>query len=80
MSDARQWTDAEECEISDSLPATPSNRFYIRMNGSDIRIAFMERSLSEKKQYARSAVLLSPDTARALRDMLCRLMPQEIEQ
>lgn len=80
MNDARQWTDAEECEISESLPATPANRFYIRVNGSDLRVAFMERSLSGRKQYARSAVLLSPDTARALRDMLCRLMPLEIKQ
>lgn len=71
----REWTDLEEQEVGDVIPATPCNRFYLRPTAQGLRIAFMERSASGKKQHGRSAVLLSVATATQLRDMLSRFLP-----
>ncbi len=53
----------------------PVQSLLSRSTAQGLRIAFMERSASGKKQHGRSAVLLNVATATQLRDMLSQFLP-----
>ena len=53
-------------------PAAHSNRFYIIVQPSGLRIAFMEAFKPMVEPVFRSAVLMSYEDALALRDLLTR--------
>ena len=72
----KQWTPEEEREIADSASAVLVNRFWLESfpDGS-VRLMFMERSSSGRRQYPRCAVIMTAGTAHELSDAIRRYVP-----
>jgi hypothetical protein len=77
-SDATPAVDAE-MEVANSGPAILSNRFFVTLGQSGIRIAFTEQIAPEKPSAFRTAVALSFQDGIALYKLL-QVVLKEVEE
>ena len=68
----RKVTD-KEMSVAWSGPALNANRFFVNV-GANVRIAFCEEANPELGPQFRSAVIMHPQDAIALKDVLVRIL------